>query len=243
MIKPDECVDDLQIDGLRIIQKKDGFKFGIDAVILSDFAKNACSGKILDMCSGTGIIPLLLSAKTSAERIYGLEIQTDMAEMSKRSMIINNIQDRVHIVEGDLKNASMIFGKSVFDTVTCNPPYMEAGKAIMNDHDAKTVSRHEVMCSLEDVISAAYSILKPLGKFFMVHRPGRIADILCCMRKYRLEPKTLRFVYPDMLKAPKMVLIEGRKNSGKELRILPPLFVYKENGGYSDEINRIYGRK
>ncbi len=242
MINNGECIDDLQIKGLRLIQKNDGFKFGIDAVLLSDFAKNATPGKVMDLCTGTGVIPLLLWAKTASPDISGLEIQADMADMARRSVELNGVGERVHIFEGDLKNASEMFGRCVFDVVTCNPPYIETGAAITNDTDAVTAARHELLCSLEDVIRSAAEILKPLGRFYMIHRPGRLADILCCMRKYRLEPKTLRFVHPSPNKPPKMLLVEGRKNSGRELRIMAPLFVHDGNGGYSAEIEAIYGR-
>ncbi len=242
MINKGECIDDLQIKGLRLIQKNDGFKFGVDAVLLSDFAKNAPPGRVMDLCSGTGVIPLLLWAKTNASDISGLEIQSDMADMAKRSIALNGVGDRVHIFQGDLKNASEMFGRCVFDVVTCNPPYIETGSAITNDTDAVTAARHEILCSLDDVIRSASELLKPLGRFYMIHRPGRLADILCCMRKYRLEPKTLRFVHPSPKKPPKMLLVEGRKNSGRDLKIMAPLFVHDENGCYSEEIEAIYGR-
>ncbi len=237
----DECLDDLQ-NGFFIIQKKDGFKFGVDAVLLADFAKDAPSKMTLDLCTGTGIVPILLAAKTKTPVIHGIEIQPDIAEMAVRSAQYNKIADRVFITQGDLKNAARIYGKSIFDKITCNPPYMKGGAGIINGADTKTISRHEVMCTLDDVIKSASELLVPNGRFFMVHRPARIADIMCVMRKYKIEPKKLRFVHPAPSKAPNMALIEGMYRGGADMKILPPLYVYDERGEYSEEINKIYGR-
>lgn len=237
----DETLDDLQ-NGFFIIQKKDGFKFGVDAVLLADFAKDAPSKMTLDLCSGTGIVPILLAAKTKTPVIHGLEIQSGVAEMAVRSAQYNNIADRVFITQGDLKNAAQIYGKNIFDKVTCNPPYMKGGAGLINDADTKTISRHELMCTLDDVVKSASELLVPKGRFFMVHRPTRIADIMCVMRKYKIEPKKLRFVHPSPFKAPNMVLIEGMFHGGEDMKILPPLYMYDESGEYSEEINKIYGR-
>ncbi|MBQ8301571.1 MAG: tRNA1(Val) (adenine(37)-N6)-methyltransferase [Clostridia bacterium] len=241
MIKNDECLDDLQ-NGLFIIQKQNGFKFGIDAVLLSDFAKDISSKKTLDLCTGTGIVPLLLSAKTKTPEIHGLEIQEDIAEMAQRSVDYNKLNDRVCIKCGDLKDSCEIYGKGVFDKITCNPPYMKCGSGNQNDTDTKSVSRHEVMCTLDDVIKSVSELIRPKGRFYMVHRPSRIADIMCAMRKYRIEPKKIRFVHPSAGKAPNMVLVEGISDGGDELKILDPLYVYNADGAYTKEIDRIYGR-
>lgn len=241
-LKDNEIIDDLQ-NGFFIIQKKDGFKFGVDAVLLADFAKDAPSKMTLDLCTGTGIVPILLAAKTKTPLIHGLEIQTDIAEMAVRSAEYNKLSDRVKIQCGDLKNASELYGKNIFDKITCNPPYMKGGAGIINDADTKTISRHEVMCTLDDVLKAASELLVPKGRFFMVHRPTRIADIMCAMRKYKIEPKKLRFVHPAPSKAPNMVLVEGMYWGGEDMKILPPLYVYNENGEYSEEIDKIYGRQ
>ncbi len=241
MIRTDECLDDLQ-NGLFIIQKKDGFKFGVDAVLLADFAKTAKSVNTLDLCTGTGIVPLLLTEKTDTLNIFGLEIQKDIAEMAARSIEYNNLDDRVHITEGDLKNAADIYGKGRFDKITCNPPYMKCGAGLQNDADTKSVSRHEIMCTLDDVLRVSRELLISKGRFFMVHRASRLADILCTMRKYGIEPKRLRLIHPSPEKAPNLVLVEGMKDGGEELKILPPLYVYGSDGNYSDEINMIYGR-
>lgn len=242
MIYEDECLDDLQAGGLFLIQKKNGFKFGVDAVLLSDFAKDARSKRTLDLCTGTGIVPILLAAKTNTPVICGLEIQPEIADMAKRSVEYNKLSDRISLKCGDLKNACEIYGKGVFDKITCNPPYMKCGAGIQNDTDTKSVSRHEVMCTLDDVIRVSAELLIPKGRFFMIHRPSRLADIMCAMRRYRIEPKKMRFVHPAPSKAPNMVLVEGMKDGGEDMKILPPLYVYGGDGAYSEEINEIYGR-
>lgn len=242
MIHDNEVLDDLQ-NGLFIIQKKDGFKFGVDAVLLADFAKDIKSRDTLDLCTGTGIVPLLLSAKTDTQNICGLEIQKDIAEMAARSAEYNGLTERIHITEGDLKNAADIYGKGKFDKITCNPPYMKCGAGIQNDADTKTVSRHEILCTLDDVLRVSRELLVSKGRLFMVHRASRLADILCTMRKYGIEPKRMRLVHPAPDKAPNLVLIEGMKDGGEELKLLPPLYVYDKDGKYSAEIDKIYGRK
>lgn len=241
MIRNDECLDDLQ-NGLFIIQKQNGFKFGIDAVLLSDFAKDTRSKNTLDLCTGTGIVPLLLSVKTDTPRICGLEIQSEIAQMAKRSVEYNKIGKCVEIVEGDLKNAVEIYGRCSFDKITCNPPYMKKGTAVRNEIDTKSISRHEVMCTLDDIMRVSRELLVSKGRFFMIHRPSRLADILCAMRKYRVEPKRIRFIHPEVNKAPNLVLVEGMKDGGEELKFLPPLYVYNEDGTYTEEIDIIYGR-
>lgn len=241
MILDNECLDDLQ-NGLFIIQKKSGFKFGVDAVLLADFAKNARSKATLDLCTGTGIVPLLLSAKTTTPKLYALEIQEEIALMAQRSVKLNKLENRIKIDCGDLKNAVSSYGKGSFDKITCNPPYMKCGRGQQNNADTKSISRHEVMCTLDDVIRVSSELLIPKGRLFMIHRPNRIADIMCAMRKYKTEPKRMRFVHPSPGKTPNMVLIEGMRDGGDELKLLPPLYVYNDDGTYSDEINLIYGR-
>lgn len=242
MIKNDECLDDLQ-NGYYIIQKQNGFKFGVDAVLLSDFAKDAKSKNTLDLCTGTGIVPILLAAKTTTPNICALEIQENIAEMAQRSVEYNKLTERVHITQGDLKNAPEIYGRGTFDKITVNPPYMKCGAGLQNDTDTKSVSRHEVLCTLDDVIRVSAQLLISKGRFFMIHRPARLADIMCGMRGHKIEPKRLRFVHPSEGKAPNLVLIEGMKDGGDELKILPPLCVHNADGTYTDEIDEIYGRK
>lgn len=243
MLRGDEQLDDLQIGGLFIIQKKNGFRFGVDAVLLSDFAKGGASKRTLDLCTGTGIVALLLSAKTRTPKICALEIQHDIADMARRSVEYNSLSERIEITEGDLKNAVKIYGKRSFDKITCNPPYIKSDSAIKNESDSVAVSRHELLCTLEDVIKASSELLIPKGRFYMVHRPSRLADIFCLMRRYKLEPKRLRLVAPRPGQAPNLALIEGMYCGGEELRVMNELYIFDENGNYSEETDRIYGRQ
>ena len=236
-----EFISDLQRNGLVIIQKKDGFRFGTDAVLLSDFCKDIKSRRTLDLCTGSGIVPILLYAKTKAEYICGVEIQTDVAHMAKRSVELNKIGERVEIICEDLKNLSL--PRHSFDLVTVNPPYMKSGKGITNNADTVTLSRHETLCNLDDVVKAASEMLRDKGHFVMVHRPSRLADALCIMRKYAIEPKRLRFVHSTVGKEPSLFLVDGALHGGEELKILPPLIMKGEDGGESDELKQIYGRE
>ncbi len=244
-IHPWERVDDLQLDGLKIIQNPDWFCFGTDAVLLADYAAQSIKkgAKVLDLCSGNGIIPLLLSKKSLTSKIYGLEIQECVAEMALRSIKLNNLEDKIEFVCGDLNNAENIFGRSFFNNIICNPPYKEAGGGLHNKMDSVTLARHEILCSLEDIIRVSSIILEPYGKLTMIHRPERLADILCLMRKYKIEPKRLRFVHPYPEKTATMILVEGAYCGGAKLFLDPPLYVYKETGIYTDEVLHIYNRK
>lgn len=235
-----ETLDDLQ-NGYYIIQRSDGFKFGVDAVLLADFAKDAV-GRAIDLCTGTGIVPILLAAKSRLKSIDAVEIQKEIADMAKRSVEYNGLEERIHIACADLNDAVARYGKAVFDAVTVNPPYMKVGSGLMNEDDLKLISRHEVKCTLEDVIRVSAELLKPMGKMYMIHRPSRLADIICCMRKYGIEPKVMRLVSPYLGKEANLVLIHGIKNAKSELKLLPTLYVYDKNGGYSKEIDEIYGR-
>lgn len=237
-----ERLDDLQIKGLSIIQKTDGFCFGTDAVLLAAFAHVRKGSHVVDLCTGTGIIPLLLYAKTQAAEIHGLEIIGSVAEMAKRSVIYNKIES-IKVQEGDVRDASKIYGHEVFDTVTCNPPYERVGGGFQNPDDIKAAARHEIFCSLDDVLSQGAAILKYGGNLCMVHRANRIADVMCCMRKYRIEPKRLRLVAPAIGREPNLILIEGIKGGGPFVKNLPVLYMYDENGNYTDEIMDIYERK
>ena len=236
-----EFISDLQRGGLVIIQKKDGFRFGTDAVLLSDFSKDIRSRRTLDLCTGSGIVPILLYAKTDTEYICGVEIQPEIADMARRSVELNKIDERVEIVCEDLK--SLTLPKHSFDLVTANPPYMKAGKGITNEFDTVTISRHETLCNLDDVIKTASEMLRDKGHFVMVHRPSRLADAICTMRKYAIEPKRLRMVHSTERKEPSLFLIDGTLHGGEELKILPPLIMTDENGGESEELKQIYGRE
>lgn len=241
ILKDNERLDDLQRNGYRIIQNSEKFCFGMDAVLLSGFAKVKAGAHVLDLGTGTGIIPILLAGKTQAEQLTGLEIQAESADMAQRSVLLNDLQDRVHIVQGDIKNAREIFGSAVFDVVTSNPPYMIAQHGLQNPEDAKAIARHEVLCTLENVVSQAAAVLKPGGHFFMVHRPFRLAEIIRVMSAYKLEPKRMQMVYPFIDREPNMVLIEGTRGGNPRMCVEKPLIIYQSPGVYTDEIYEIYG--
>ena len=236
-----ERLDDLQRNGLKIIQKTDGFCFGMDAVLLSGFASVKPGERALDLGTGTGIIPLLLSAKTKGDHFTGLEIQTEIMKMAQRSVALNGLEKKIDIIQGDIKEASRIFGAACFDVVTSNPPYMNDAHGLKNPGDVKAISRHEVLCTLEDVVREGTKALKPGGRFYMVHRPHRLAEIITVMRQYKLEPKRMKFVHPFADKDANMVLIEAVRGGGAWLKLEPPVIVYKEPGVYTDEIYEIYG--
>lgn len=242
-IKEDETLDDLQLNGINIIQKKDAFRFGVDAVLLANFAKVKKNCRVIDLCTGTGIIPFIIAGKTEAKSIVGIEVQRDFVDMAKRSVKINNLQDRVDFICEDLKNISSLKQLEKADVVTVNPPYKIMNAGIKNPKDKMAIARHEVLCTLEDVIIASRMLLKDNGRLYMVHRPERLADILCLMRKHKIEPKRIRMIHPNTSKAPNIVLVEGQRDGGAFLKFDEPLYVYNENGEYSEEINKIYGRE
>ncbi len=240
-LKPGERIDELQRNGYRIIQNKDGFCFGMDAVLLSGFAQVKSGERAIDLGTGTGIIPILLEAKTDGEHFIGLEIQETSADMARRSVALNGLSEKISIVEGDIKEAGSLFGKASFDVVTSNPPYMTGSHGLVNPEMPKAVARHEILCKLEDVIGQAAALLREGGRFYMVHRPFRLAEIMTLMVNYRLEPKRMRLVYPFIDKEPNMVLIEGLKGGRSRITVEKPLIVYKETGVYTDEIYDVYG--
>ena len=243
LIKEDETLDDLQLKGINIIQKKTDFRFGVDAVLLANFAKVKRGMRVIDLCSGTGIIPFVLAGKTEAKSIMGLEIQEEMVEMATRSAIYNKLEEKLSFDNGDLKDIQLLKTFEKADIVTVNPPYKAQNSGILNPSDKHAIARHEICCNLEDVIIAARTVLKDNGKLFMVHRPERLADILCLMRKYKIEPKNIRMVHPNTKKAPNIVLVEGQRDGGVFLKWEAPLYVYKDEGGFSEEIDKIYGRE
>lgn len=242
VINDDERIDDLQYKGLKLIQKTKGFCFGVDAVLLANFADIKKNAAVIDLGTGTGIIPILLAGKTEAKKITGIEIQPEMAEMANRSVVLNKLELRVEISNSDLKNTIERFGASTFDVVVSNPPYMNNGGGLLNARDTKAISRHEIMCTLEDVIKVSSRLLVPGGQFAMVHRPERLVDIVYHMRQFGIEPKYLRFVHPSPYKKANLLLIKGTRGGNPQLKMLEPLYVYDENGNYSKEINEIYGR-
>ena len=242
-LKPDERLDDLQIKGYEIIQHPGKFCFGMDAVLLSNFAKVKKGESVLDLGTGTGIIPILLSAKTEGGRFVGLEIQQESADMAKRSVLHNHLESKIEIVNGDIKEAANLFGGASFDVITTNPPYMIGHHGIANTSDTKAIARHEVLCTLDDILRESAKVLRPGGKFYMVHRPFRLAEILSKMIATGIEPKRMRMVHPFVDKEPNMVLIEGARGGNSRMTVERPLIVYKEVGVYSDELLGEYGLK
>ncbi len=240
LINIDETLDDLQLKGIHIIQKKEGFRFGVDAVLLANFAKVKKNATVIDLCSGTGIIPFIIKGKSKCGVIKGVEIQGEFAEMANRTAMYNNFSDEIKFIEGDLKDKELLKSLGRVDIVTVNPPYKLYSSGILNESDKNAIARHEVCCTLEDVIIASRTLLKDNGKFFMVHRPDRIVDIFTLMRKYKIEPKRIRFIHPKPGKAPNILLVEGQRDGGAFLKIEDPLYVHMEDDSYSEEIKAMY---
>lgn len=240
-LKEDEKIEDLQCNGLRVIQNKKWFCFGMDAVLLTNYCDIKNNSKIVDLGTGTGIIPILLSGKRNYSKAYAIEIQDEVAEMARRSVALNSLQDKIEVLNIDLKEISNHLEPNSMDAVISNPPYKLNNSGIINPSDKKAISRHEIKATLEDVISTAAALLKQYGRFYMVHRPDRLADIMCLLRKYKLEPKQIRFVHPRASAKPNMILIRATKNGNPELKFDPPLYVYDEEDNYTDQIYEIYG--
>ncbi|MGB4367683.1 MAG: tRNA1(Val) (adenine(37)-N6)-methyltransferase [Caldicoprobacterales bacterium] len=240
MIKENERVDDLDFKGLKIIQDPKSFRFGMDAVLLSHFAKPRPGDKVVDLGTGTGIIPILMAGRNMDAKFYGIEIQPSMADMAKRSVALNDLEDRIEIIEGDLKESPHYLGTRRYQLVTANPPYKKVGTGLINPNQAKAVARHEILCSLDDVLMTAAKLLVMGGRLAMVHRPNRLTDILLGMKEYGLEPKNIRLVYPNLKKSPNMVLIEAVLGGRPYLSWMPPLIVFKDNGEFTDELKAIY---
>ena len=244
VLKEGERIDDLEYKGLKIIQNKDGFCFGIDSVLISDFAKDMRKGStVLDLGTGTGIISILLSKKQDNLKIYGIEIQEDVAEMASRSVRLNNLQDSISIINDNLKNLGNHFEPNSIDVIVTNPPYKKNNTGLKNDDYRNLVSRHEIECTLEDIISITKKLLKDKGEIYMINRAERLVDIVSCMRNYKLEPKVIRFVHSKQNEKPNLVLIKAVKNAGEFLKIEKPLVVYRDDGEYTDEILEIYNKK
>ena len=234
--------DDLQCHGLHLLQDSDSFCFGVDAVLLADFAKVCEGDRVVDLCSGNGIVPVLLSGKTKAKSITGVEIQSDAVALARKSIERNCLDGRVFMICGDLCQMPSLLRENCCEVVTCNPPYVKAGCALKNPENNLAIARHELTCTLSDVVKATAYILNPKGRVYFVHRPDRLADLFCTLRSFNIEPKTLRMVHSFADRAPVLVLVEGVLNGGAQLRILPPLIIHHADGTYTDEINRIYGR-
>ena len=241
-LRENERIDDLEFKGLKIIQNKEGFCFGIDSVLLSDFAKNLKNSNVIDLGSGTGIINILLSGKTNNCNFTGVEIQEEVAEMACRSIKLNNLENRIKIINESILNLKNTFQRKEFNVVVTNPPYKKINTGIINKKDKKIISRHEITASLEDFIHIASYLLKDYGEFYMVHRPDRLVDIFSIMRKEKIEPKRIRFVYPDKNKKANLVLVKGVKLGNPLLEYDDNLYVYDENGNYTKEILEIYNK-
>ncbi len=248
-IRKNERIDDLGINDLKIIQNKEYFCFGTDSVLLANFVKSENSNNvILDLCSGSGVIPIILSAKKKYKKIFGVELQSEMYDLFDRNIKINNLEDSIISINENVKNikdirkkVTSIMEKDKIDIITCNPPYKEIGTGLTTNHDVKTIAKCEVMCNLEDIFITSSKLLGNGGKLYLVHKPERLSDLIYFGRKYNLEAKEIRFVYPKIDKKPSIVLISYRKDGGNETKVLEPLIEYNDDMSYTDEIYRIYG--
>ena len=243
-LNEDERIDDLQLKGLKIIQNPKWFCFGIDSVLLSDFVNNIKNNSfVLDLGTGTGILPILLCGKTNLKRVIGIEVQQDVAEIAKRNIELNNLKDRFNVINDNINNIDKYFGKNEFDVIITNPPYKKSNDGVKNENKQKLISRHEILATLEDFIKVASYCLKDRGSFYMVHKVERLVDIICYMRKYKIEPKRLRFVFTNEKSKPTLVLIEGVKNARPFLKIDSNIYIYNEDGEYTTQIKEIYSEK
>ena len=243
-LKENERIDDLEYKGLKIIQNTKGFCFGIDAVLLSDYAKNIKKeARVLDLGTGTGIISILLCEKTNLSKIIGVEVQKEVADMAKRSVRLNNLENKFEIINDNITNLEKIYERNSFDVIVTNPPYKKENTGIVNEEKKKLISRHEILAKLEDYIKISNKLLKDKGEFYMVHRPERLVDIIAYMRQYKIEPKEIRFVCSHENEPPKLVLIKGVKNAKPFLKFKKNLYIYNKDGNYTEEIYKIYNKK
>ena len=243
-LNKNERIDDLELKGLKIIQNTEGFCYGIDSVLLSDFAKEISNNsKVLDLGTGTGILSILLCGKTNLSKIYGVEVQEDVAEMAKKSIILNDLTDKFEIINDNIKNLSKYFNNSYFDAIISNPPYKKNNSGLKNENKNKLISRHEIMANLEDFISISSKLLKNNCSLYMVHRPERLSDLIFLLKKYKVEPKKIKFVQSYFNSKPKLVLIKATKNAKSFLNMEKPLIIYNKDGTYTEEILEIYGKK
>ena len=242
-LEANERIDDLEFKNLKIIQNKDGFCFGIDSVLLSDFAKNIKKDSmVLDLGTGTGIIPILLCGKTKLKKVTGIELQEEVAKMAKKSIKLNNLEDKFNVINENILNLNKIYENQTFDVIVSNPPYKKKDTGITNENEKKIISRHEISASLEDFIKISKDLLKDKGEFYMVHRPERLVDIFELMRKYKIEPKILKMVYSYKNKEAKLILIKGVKNAKPFLKVESNLYIYEDTGKYTKEILKIYNK-
>lgn len=240
-IAPSERLDDLQLKGYKIIQDPEMFCFGIDAVLLATFARVKNNDKVVDLCTGNGIIPLLLAGKTEASHISGVEIQDKNVDLASRSVLLNDLENRINIIQGDVKTLPQSLFNYKCNVVTVNPPYMIGNHGLANENDSKKIARHEVLCTLDNIVESSANLLCDKGRFYMIHRPFRLAEIFATMMKYKLEPKSMQLVHSSVDKEPSMVLIEGIKGAKSRITVHKPLIIYNEDGSYTDEILLWYG--
>jgi tRNA1(Val) A37 N6-methylase TrmN6 len=242
MVNEDERIDDLQLEGLKLVQNKKQFCFGTDAVLISYFAQVKHNASIIDLGTGNGVIPLLLYGRYKPRKIVGLEIQKDIYDLAVRNAQYNGLEDKISFVNGDIRNVKEYFIGGLFDQVVTNPPYLKSGTGIVNNNDVVSNARHEILCTLEDILKASRYLLKSKGIFTMVHRPERLTDILSTMRTYAIEPKTVRFIHSSANNPAILVLVQGLKDMNPALSVQAPLIMYNADGSYTDELNMIYGR-
>ena len=244
VLKENERIDDLEYKGLKIIQNSKGLCFGIDGVLLANFAKNLRGNSdVIDLGTCTAIMPILLSEKSKAKKIVGVEIQSDVADMAQRSVKLNNLENKIKIINENILNLKNIYQKNSFDAIITNPPYKKINTGIINNDDKKLISRHEITASLEDFIDISAYLLKDLGELYMIHRPERLVDILYDLRVKKLEPKNIRFIFSNEKKEPKLVLIKAVKNGKSFLKVDRNLYVYDNDGNYTNEILEIYEKE
>lgn len=243
-LKDNERIDDLGIADLKIIQNSEGFCFGIDSVLLSDFAKNMKKNStVIDIGTGTGIISILLSEKSSAKKIYGVEIQDEVADMAKRSVELNELQDKIEIINDDIKNINKYIDNNTVDCIVTNPPYKKIDAGMKNENEKLLISRHEIKCNLRDIAEISRKLLKDKGEIYIVHKSERLVDILTTFRQNKLETKLIRLIQSNKNSDPNLVLVKAVKNGGEFLKIEKPLIIYNEDGTYTDEILEIYNKK
>lgn len=238
-----ESIVDLERNSYSIIQSRDYFCFGMDAVLLSSWAQAKEGETVVDLGTGNGIIPILMEAKTAASKLIGIEIQPQSVDMAQRSVEMNKQQDKIQIISGDIKEASQILGKNAAEVVVTNPPYMKENSGISNPESAKAIARHEIKCNLEDVIKAASELLKPSGRFYMINRPRRLTETFVLMNQYGIEPRTLKMIHPYVDKDANMFLIEGVRGSKSMIKVEEPLIVYKAENEYTEELLQMYGKR
>jgi tRNA1Val (adenine37-N6)-methyltransferase len=242
-LKPNETLDDLLINELKIIQKNKGFRFTLDSVLLAHFATIKEGDRVVDLGTGTGIIPLILSTRSSKLNIYGVEIQEEIVEMACRSVRLNGLEDKITIIQADIKELNQYLEGGSYKLVTANPPYWTLNEGKTSSLQTRAFSRHEIKCVLEDVVAGASKLLNHQGRFAIIHRSERLSDIISLMREYKLEPRRVRFIHSFIDKEAQHVLVEARKNAPPDLKVLPPLIVYERPGKYSIEVLRWYGKE